>query len=43
VACIACSIPGVSATVGLSFAKGELVCAMDADTLIEADGLGGTS
>jgi cellulose synthase/poly-beta-1,6-N-acetylglucosamine synthase-like glycosyltransferase len=25
--------------VGLSFAKGELVCAMDADTLIEADGL----
>src|SRR5258708_10272466 len=26
-------------TVGLSFARGELVCAMDADTLIEADGL----
>jgi len=25
--------------VGLSFARGELVCAMDADTLIEADGL----
>jgi len=25
--------------VGLSFAKSELVCAMDADTLIEADGL----
>jgi cellulose synthase/poly-beta-1,6-N-acetylglucosamine synthase-like glycosyltransferase len=25
--------------VGLSFAQGELVCAMDADTLIEADGL----
>lgn len=25
--------------VGLCFAKGELVCAMDADTLIEADGL----
>ncbi|HMG95064.1 MAG TPA: glycosyltransferase family 2 protein, partial [Gemmatimonadaceae bacterium] len=25
--------------VGLSFAKGNLVCAMDADTLIEADGL----
>jgi cellulose synthase/poly-beta-1,6-N-acetylglucosamine synthase-like glycosyltransferase len=25
--------------VGLSFAKGELVCAMDADTLIEADGI----
>ena len=25
--------------VGLSFAKGELVCAMDADTLIEGDGL----
>ena len=25
--------------VGLSFATGELVCAMDADTLIEADGL----
>lgn len=25
--------------VGLSFAKGELVCAMDADTLIESDGL----
>jgi cellulose synthase/poly-beta-1,6-N-acetylglucosamine synthase-like glycosyltransferase len=25
--------------VGLSFAGGELVCAMDADTLIEADGL----
>ena len=25
--------------VGLSFAKGDLVCAMDADTLIEADGL----
>src|SRR6266705_939333 len=25
--------------VGLSFAKGQLVCAMDADTLIEADGL----
>ncbi len=25
--------------VGLSFASGELVCAMDADTLIEADGL----
>lgn len=25
--------------VGLSFARGELVCAMDADTLIESDGL----
>ena len=25
--------------VGLSFARGELVCAMDADTLIEGDGL----
>jgi len=25
--------------VGLSFARGDLVCAMDADTLIEADGL----
>ena len=25
--------------VGLSFARGELVCAIDADTLIEADGL----
>jgi cellulose synthase/poly-beta-1,6-N-acetylglucosamine synthase-like glycosyltransferase len=25
--------------VGLNFARGELVCAMDADTLIEADGL----
>ena len=25
--------------VGLGFARGELVCAMDADTLIEADGL----
>ena len=25
--------------VGLSFAKGQLVCAMDADTLIESDGL----
>ena len=25
--------------VGLSFAQGQLVCAMDADTLIEADGL----
>jgi cellulose synthase/poly-beta-1,6-N-acetylglucosamine synthase-like glycosyltransferase len=25
--------------VGLSFAQGDLVCAMDADTLIEADGL----
>ena len=25
--------------VGLNFAQGELVCAMDADTLIEADGL----
>jgi cellulose synthase/poly-beta-1,6-N-acetylglucosamine synthase-like glycosyltransferase len=25
--------------VGLSFARGELICAMDADTLIEADGL----